>query len=56
MKILMTHRKCMTCGNTSTDLQKDKCSCGAYMYMIGQVPTPRVICQVPQVQKAKQLG
>lgn len=40
MKILMTHRKCMVCGNTSTDLNRDKCSCGCYMYMIGQVAVP----------------
>ncbi|MGN1156048.1 MAG: hypothetical protein ACI4TK_07715 [Agathobacter sp.] len=43
MKILMSYRKCMVCGNTSENLNKDKCGCGAYMYMIGQVATPKVI-------------
>lgn len=51
MKILMSHRKCMVCGNTSTDLNKEKCSCGCYMYMIGQVAAPKVVRQAMPVQR-----
>ena len=43
MKILMSYRKSLVCGTTSENLSNDKCGCGAYMYMIGQVATPKAI-------------
>lgn len=42
MKVLNTHRKCMICKNTTTDLTIEKCGCGAYMYVIGQYYTLNV--------------
>lgn len=42
MKVLNTHRKCMVCQNETTDLTQEKCSCGAYMYVMGQIYSPKV--------------
>lgn len=42
MNALGTHRKCLVCGNTTTDLSEDTCGCGSYMYMISQYYTPKV--------------
>lgn len=42
MNALGTHRKCLVCGNTTTDLSEDTCSCGSYMYMISQYYTPKI--------------
>ncbi len=43
MKSFVTHRKCFACGTTTSELSKDKCKCGAYMHMVGQVYTPKVV-------------
>ena len=40
MKLLMTHRKCMVCGNESKNLNQCNCNCGAYMYLIGHPDVP----------------
>lgn len=42
MNALTTHRKCMVCGETTTNLAQEKCRCGAYMFMMGQYYTPKI--------------
>lgn len=51
MKSLVTHRKCMVCGEVSADLTKDKCDCGAYMYMISPYYAPKIVAN-PSAQKS----
>ena len=43
MQIINSHRKCMKCNTTTSDLEKDRCSCGAYMHMIGFVYQPPIV-------------
>ena len=43
MQVLVSHRKCMSCGTRTENLNQDKCSCGAYMYMIGFIAAPKVV-------------
>lgn len=38
-----THRKCFVCGHITTDLSKDKCPCGGYLHMVGQIYSPKVV-------------
>lgn len=45
MQLVNTHRKCMRCQTTSLDLENARCSCGAYMHLIGFVYQPAVIQQ-----------
>lgn len=40
MQLVNTHRKCMKCNSTILDLEKDRCSCGAYMHLVGFVYQP----------------
>lgn len=41
-ELYATHRKCLTCGCTSTDLDRTKCQCGHHMYLLSQVYEPKV--------------
>lgn len=40
--MFMSHRKCFKCGETTTNIHKDTCKCGCYMYMISACYTPKV--------------
>lgn len=37
-----THRKCLKCGHITTDLNREKCKCGRYMHLVGQIYSPKV--------------
>ena len=41
MTLINTHRKCMVCKSTTTDLTQETCSCGSYMHLIGQCYQPK---------------
>ena len=43
--MLVTYRKCYVCGHITTDLNKDKCTCGSYLYMMGQMYSPKVVAK-----------
>lgn len=43
MKLVNTHRKCMTCQNVTTNFEQDKCSCGGYMHLVGFIYQPEVV-------------
>lgn len=45
MKALTTHRKCLVCGNTTSNLSKDTCSCGSYMHLVSQMYSPKVVTE-----------
>lgn len=51
MTLFNTHRKCMVCKETTTDMHKDKCSCGAFMYPVGHVIVPTVPVKKSDVVK-----
>lgn len=40
MKLVNTHRKCLKCNVSTTDLNQDKCSCGSYMHLTGFIYQP----------------
>lgn len=42
VQLINTHRTCAACKSTTTDLGKDRCSCGGYMHLIGFVYQPAV--------------
>ena len=52
-KSLMTHRRCLVCKEETTDLSQERCSCGAYMYMISQIYTPKVNFDKTQMSAKK---
>lgn len=37
-----THRKCYRCGHIETDINKTKCECGGFLYLISQIYVPKV--------------
>lgn len=43
MTATATHRKCFRRGSSTTDVTKDKCKCGGYMYLISQIYTPKIV-------------
>lgn len=47
MKVVNTHRKCMTCQNVTTNLEQDKCSRGGYMHLMGFVYQPATVESEP---------
>lgn len=55
MQIAMTRRKCFVCGNVSTDLDVSICKCGAYMHMVGDMFTPKVVFK-QESQKDKKIA
>ena len=42
VQLINTHRKCAVCKSITTDLGKDRCSCGGYMHLIGFLYQPAV--------------
>ena len=43
MTLVNTHRKCMACQSVTTDLSKDRCSCGGYMHLMGHIMQPGIV-------------
>ena len=43
MKLVNTHRKCMSCKTVTTDLSQDKCKCGGYMHLQGFIYQPTTV-------------
>ena len=40
-QLVISFRKCMVCNTTTDDLKQSQCSCGAYMYVIGTMYSPK---------------
>lgn len=42
VQVLNSYRKYYKCGNTTNDIKVNECSCGGYMYLIGQIYSPKI--------------
>ena len=45
LNALTTHRKCLVCGETTSDLSKEKCKRGHYMHMVSQMYSPKTVAE-----------
>ena len=44
MKVLVlnSYRKCYKCGKITNDIRVNQCECGGYMYLMGQIYSPKI--------------